>query len=171
MDSAPLILTLLLADAAQEGFDALRRVHFPADRNFLTAHVTAFHALPGELLDAVAADVRAFGPTGRVTASVTGVRFLGRGVAYDLSVPKAEAVRAGLARRWHPELTGQDRQGWRPHVTVQNKVAPEVARVLSARLTADFVPYNVEAVGWGLFRYRGGPWEHLLSVPFDRPDG
>ena len=101
-------------------------VHFPADRNSLTAHVTAFHALPGRLLDAVVADVRASAPSGRVTASVTGVRLMGRGVAYDLSVPQAEAVRAGLARRWHPELTSQDRQGWRPHVTVQNKVAPEV---------------------------------------------
>jgi hypothetical protein len=171
MDAAPLILTLLLAEAAQEQFDALRRVHFPADRNLLTAHVTAFHALPGRLLDAVAADVRASAPSGRVAGSVTGVRLIGRGVAYDLSVPHAEAVRAGLARRWHPELTAQDRQGWRPHVTVQNKVAPKVARALCARLTADFVPYNVQAIGWGLFRYRGGPWEHVLSVPFEATNG
>jgi hypothetical protein len=58
-DSAPLLLILILDDAAQERFDALWRVHFPADRNFLSAHVTAFHALPGDLLDEVAADVRA----------------------------------------------------------------------------------------------------------------
>ena len=48
MDAAPLILTLLLADAAQEQFDALRRVHFPADRNLLTAHVTPFMRCPGD---------------------------------------------------------------------------------------------------------------------------
>lgn len=85
-DSEPLILTLLLDDALRERFDTLRRIHFPAERNFLTAHVTAFHALPGDLLDIVVADVRASAPAGPVVGSVTGVRFLGSGVAYDLSV-------------------------------------------------------------------------------------
>ena len=170
-DSEPLILTLLLDGAAQERFDALRRAHFPADRNVLSAHVTAFHALPGELLDDVAADVRASAPSCRVAVTVTGVRYLGHGVTYDLSVPQVEAVRTGLARRWHPWLTGQDRQGWRPHITVQNKVAPEVARALCAHLTAEFEPYDVQAVGWGLLRYCGGPWQHLLSVSFGAADG
>lgn len=165
-DSAPLILTLTLEDAAQVRFDALRLMHFPPDRNFLAAHVTAFHALPGERLEAVAADVRASAPSGPVAATVTGVRFLGRGVAYNLSAPEAESVRAGLAHLWHPVLNGQDRQGWSPHVTVQNKVTAEVARALYTQLTATFVPYDVQAVGWGLFCYRGGPWQHVLSVPF-----
>ena len=42
--SAPLIVTLLLEDAAQERFDRLRAAHFPAERNHLAAHVTLFHA-------------------------------------------------------------------------------------------------------------------------------
>lgn len=168
-DRAPLILSLALEAAAQHELDRLRRAHFPVERNVLAAHVTAFHALPAERLDEVVADLRTSAPVEPVHATVTGVRFLGRGVAFDLTAPRAERVRAGLADRWRPWLTAQDRQRWRPHVTVQNKVAPEVARALHARLGASFVPYDTTGVGWELFRYRGGPWEHLLSVPFHGP--
>lgn len=165
-DPAPLIVALTLDAAAQRRFDALRRTHFPPERNVLAAHVTAFHALPGEGLDEVTADLLASAPTGPVPVTVTGVRSLGRGVAFDLSAPDAESVRAGLVQRWHPWLTAQDRQRWRPHVTVQNKVAPEVARALHADLAAAFRPWTTAAVGWSLFRYRGGPWEPVTSVPF-----
>ena len=167
-DVPPLIVTLALDDAARERFDALRRAHFPPDRNHLAAHVTAFHALPGERPGDVAEDLRASAPEAPVAVAVTGVRFLGRGVAYDLSAPRAEAARADLAHRWEAVLTAQDRQRWRPHVTVQNKVAPEVARALHVRLTAEHVRDEVTGVGWALFRYRGGPWEHVLDVPFHR---
>lgn len=44
----PLIVTLALDEQAQARFDALRSRHFPPDRNVLDAHVTLFHALPGE---------------------------------------------------------------------------------------------------------------------------
>lgn len=165
-DLAPLILTLALDETTQGRLDGLRRTHFPPDRNVLAAHVTAFHALPGERLQDLVRDVRDSAPSGPVAATVTGVRFLGRGVAYDLRAPEAESARAGLARRWHPLLTAQDRQRWRPHVTVQNKVAPETARALHTQLGTAFVPYDTHAVGWELFRYCGGPWQHLLSVPF-----
>ncbi len=165
-DPDPLILTLALDDVAQQRFDALRRAHFPPERNLLAAHVTAFHALPGRHVDTVVADLVATAPREPVVVTVTGVRSLGRGVAYDLRAPGAETVRTDLADRWEPWLTAQDRQRWRPHVTVQNKVAPEVARALQADLAAVFAPYGVTAVGWSLFRYRGGPWEHLRDVPF-----
>jgi hypothetical protein len=44
-------------------------------------------------------------------------------------------------------------------VTVQNKVAPDIARALHARLSAEFVAYDVRAIGLAVWRYRGGPWE------------
>ena len=96
----------------------------------------------------------------------TGVRFLGRGVAYELAAPEVAAVREELTRNWEAHLGRQDRQPFRPHVTVQNKVAPEAARALHAELCARFVPFEVEAQGLALWRYRGGPWELERRYPF-----
>jgi hypothetical protein len=97
---------------------------------------------------------------------VTGVRFLGRGVAYDLASPELARLRGSLAATWESWLTPQDRQGHRAHVTVQNKVAAEVARALHERLSAAFVPGAVPARGLGLWRYLGGPWEPVAELPF-----
>ncbi len=164
--TSPLIVSLLLDDEAQERFDRLRDEHFPPERNHLKAHVTLFHALPGEHLDAVRADLAAAADREAFDVAVTGLRFLGRGVAYTLGSADLGTVRAGLAAAWGPWLTPQDRQRHAPHVTVQNKVDPAVARALHERLLAGFVPYRVRARGLGLGRYLGGPWEPLAEVPF-----
>ena len=157
---------MLLAGEAQERFDRLRAEHFPPERNHLAAHVTLFHALPGEQVDAVRADLAAAADRPGFDVAVTGVRFLGRGVAYDLASAELDGLSAGLAATWAPWLTPQDRQRHRPHVTVQNKVEPAVARELHARLAAAFVPGTVPARGLGLWRYLGGPWEPLAELPF-----
>ena len=159
-------MTLLLDHEAQRRFDRLRVEHFPPERNFLAAHVTLFHALPGEHEDAVRADLTAAARRPPFPVGVTGVRFLGRGVAYELSSPELDELRGSLARRWASWLTPQDRQRHRPHVTVQNKVAPDAARALHARLSAAFEPGTVRARGLGLWRYLGGPWEPLAELPF-----
>jgi hypothetical protein len=49
----PLILTLALDGEAFAFFDGLRRAHFPPERNVVPAHVTLFHALPGEQRPAI----------------------------------------------------------------------------------------------------------------------
>ena len=162
----PLVVTLLLADEAQRRFDRLRAAHFPAERNHLAAHVTLFHALPGEHEDAVRADLATAARRPPFPVGVTGVRFLGRGVAYELSSPEVDELRGSLARAWAPWLTPQDRQRHRPHVTVQNKVTPDAARSLYAQLSAAFEPESVTARGLGLWRYLGGPWEPLVEHPF-----
>lgn len=101
-----------------------------------------------------------------MTLAVTGLRSLGRGVAFTLESAGVGALRTDLARRWEAWLTPQDRQPFRPHVTVQNKVAPEAARALLAALTADFAPFSVDARGLLLWHYRGGPWEAAGRFPF-----
>jgi len=154
----PLIVTLLLDGVAQQRFDRLRAAHFPAERNHLSAHVTLFHALPGEQVAEVHRELAAAADRPAFTVAVTGVRFLGRGVALDLGSTDLTGLRVGLAAAFDPWLTRQDRQWSRPHVTVQNKVAPDVARALHAELTAAFQPESVTARGLGLWRYLGGPW-------------
>jgi hypothetical protein len=165
-DADPLVLTLLLDDATQARFDDLRRRHFPPERNHLAAHVTVFHALPGNRVADVLADLRAAAPAAPLGLVVSGVRFLGRGVAFELQGDDAVALRASLAARWRAWLTPQDRQRWRPHVTVQNKVDAASARVLHADLTRAFAPQPAAGTGLALWRYLGGPWEPVAQVPF-----
>lgn len=166
MSSEPLIVTLLLDDAAQQRFDRLREQHFSPERNHLAAHVTLFHALPAEHLDAARAGLAAAADRPSFDVAVTGVRFLGRGVAYSLGSAEVAALRSGLVGAWQPWLTQQDRQTHAPHVTVQNKVQPAVARALHERLRAEFQPWTTRARGLGLWRYLGGPWEPVDEFPF-----
>jgi len=164
---APLVLTLALDPESQERFDRLRREHFPAARNHLRAHVTLFHHLHGEHLAPVDGELRrAVAGRPPATVAVTGVRFLGRGVAYALRAPEVDDLRAGLAAAWWPWLTRQDRPRAALHVTVQNTVPPEQARALHSRLSAAFTPGTALGCGLDLWRYLGGPWEHLAHHRF-----
>ncbi|OJH36832.1 2'-5' RNA ligase family protein [Cystobacter ferrugineus] len=162
----PLIVTLKLDADTFARFDRLRREHFPTKLNHLSAHLTLFHHLPGEERGRVEADLRAVAPTAAVELQVTGLCSLGRGVAFELASPPLNSLRAELARRWPHWLTPQDRQGFRPHVTVQNKVTPEEARALKALLTADFSPFTARGEGFQLWRYLNGPWALEAEVPF-----
>lgn len=168
-DAPPLVLTLRLDDGAQERFDALRRAHFPPERNHLQAHVTLFHALPGACEPEVRRDLAQAAQRPAYEVEVSRVRSLGRGVAYDLRSPELTAQREGLARRWQPWLTPQDARPHAAHVTVQNKVTPQQARALLRELEAGFAPYAVRATGLALWRYLGGPWEPLDRWRFDQP--
>jgi 2'-5' RNA ligase len=165
--SDPFVVTVALDAASQARFEALRREHFPSARNLVPAHVSVFHHLPPDdtTPDVVRQVLAELAPRASVMA-VTGVRSLGRGVAYTLDAPGVAVVRAALARQFEEHLTPQDRQPWRPHVTVQNKVAPDAARALLARLGAGFSPFEVMAEGLLVWRYRGGPWELVRTLPF-----
>ena len=167
----PLILTALLDDAAQHRFDELRRRHFPPERNHLDAHVTLFHQLPGGQQAAVAATLAVVARRAPIPVQVTGVRSLGRGVAFRLASDELSDLRSELAREWAPWLSPQDRAKSELHVTVQNKVPPAAARALHRQLAAGFVPHLVHAVGLGLWRYLDGPWERVGAWSFrSRPD-
>ena len=166
-EAAPLILTLALDPAAQARFDALRAQHFPPERNQVPAHVTLFHALPGAEHQAIlTALAQLCAETAPFAIRVAGVRSLGRGVAYALESPALAHLRGALARAWAPWLSAQDRQGYRPHLTVQNKASPESARALLAMLQAGFSPFDVGAVGLLLWHYRGGPWDEAGRFAF-----
>lgn len=165
-DRRPLILTAGMEDAAQAHFDHLRNLHFPPERNWLSAHITLFHALPGEEREAVAQHLaQAVAGGSPITVTVESVRFLGNGVAFALSSVGLQDLRARLADRFHPWLTRQDQQGFRPHVTVQNKVPAETARTLQATLADEFTPWDFTVTGLCLWHYDGGPWETAARFP------
>ncbi|WP_210517517.1 2'-5' RNA ligase family protein [Hymenobacter terricola] len=164
---APLILTLTLDAAAQAHFNALRRRHFPPKINYLAAHLTLFHHLPGPELAAVSELLRALSRAQLpLPLRVTGLRSLGRGVAFTLANDELRALHHRLQTAFAPHLTPQDRQKLQPHVTIQNKVDPAGARQLLAELQADFVPFEAVGTGLHLWSYRNGPWESVAEFPF-----
>lgn len=157
---APLILSLELDANSFEKLDALRRAHFPPARNVLSAHLTLFHALPGEKENEIGrflGEIAARTPN--LPLQFPGVRFLGRGVAAQVVAPELELLRRELSSRWRPFLSRQDAQTIRPHVTIQNKVTPEAAKALFQKLEANWKAWEGQGTALLLWRYRGGPWE------------
>ena len=164
--SGALIVTAELAPEDLAWLDALRRQHFPPERNQLPAHLTIFHALPPSSEAEARARLLglATGPSPKVM--IAGVIDLGGGVAFRVVSDDLDRIRAELAYGFHGLLTAQDNAGWRPHVTIQNKVAPKVARDLKSTLERSFVKRPLKISGLGLHRYLGGPWERLAVYPF-----
>lgn len=151
----PLILTLQLDAENEAFFNEQRQRYFPPERNFLKAHLTLFHHLPNT------AETRKY-LAGieheRFKLHVTGLRNLGGGVAYKIESPALLQIRKILVARFNDVLIPQDRQGFRPHITIQNKVLPAQAKELLGVLEADFKPFEVKALGLNLWAYLGGPW-------------
>jgi len=168
-NTAPLILTLQLDERSFAFFDEQRRRYFPKERNFIPAHLTLFHALPGEQLAAIQHDIEAaISGQQPFKLDVTGLRSLGRGVAYALESSELNKMRSHLALGWNDWLKPQDRQNHNPHVTVQNKVDPTQARALLEDLREGFQPFEVTGMGLDLWWYRGGPWEKVRTFLFER---
>ena len=169
MTAPPLIITAALDEAAFAWFDDLRRAHFPAHRNQVPAHLTLFHALPGEHEAAIAETLKAaVKDRAPMRLEVRGPWSLGRGVAYRLASPGLEALRGALAEAFAPWLTPQDRAPFRPHITIQNKADPADARRLLERLQLEFEPFDIVAEGLLVWRYLGGPWEAVARLGFGR---
>lgn len=165
-DQSPLIVSLLLDDHAQAHFEELRCRHFPVAHNHTAAHVALFHALPGSRINDVDRSVADATRRRTFDVRVTGVRHLGHGLAYDLHSVELTAMHARLRKRWLDDLTRQDAQPLRAHVTVLSKADPADARALHTALAAGFTPYDVRATGLALWRYRGGPWEPMSQHRF-----
>lgn len=166
MSADKVILTLQFDAVSAAFFEARRKAHFPPALNRTPAHLTLFHALPGEDPDALLAAVAQHTRRPPFPVLVDGLMPLGRGVAYRIASEPLAALRRTLAADWRDDLSRQDREKFRPHVTVQNKVTPEEARQTLADLAAGFTPFTATAEGLQLWWYRGGPWAPLAAVPF-----
>lgn len=167
-DHAPLIVTAALDEGGFEWFQDLRQSHFPRHRNQVPAHLTLFHSLPGEHESDVIQTLKAACRIRRPQMlEVRGPWSIGRGVAYRLASPALEEMRAELAAAFSPWLTRQDQAPFRPHISIQNKVEPETARLLLERLQIEFEPFHIFAEGLLLWRYLGGPWALVDRFEFD----
>lgn len=166
MAAAPIIVTALFAPGDDGWLQELRRAHYPPERNQVPAHLTLFHQLPpsceAELDRRLAAVVASSPPRARIA----GVIDLDGGTALRVESEALEAMREALAEALHGLLTPQDRDGWRGHVTIQNKVERNEARRLQAQLRASFLPRPLAIPALATWRYLGGPWERIRTFPF-----
>lgn len=167
MGDQPLILTAQLPEGLQGWATGLRTAHFPPERNYLAAHVTLFHALPGfceaEVVQQVRQLAKEFAP---VEARIVGIMSLGGGTAIRLESEGILRLRAMLAEHFHGLLTDQDAGGKRLHITVQNKVSKNEAKALQAELGPLVAERPFAFRGLGIHRYEGGPWTPVDDVNF-----
>lgn len=165
-DRRPLIVTAWIDPDDLRPFSRLRTRFFPAERNYLDAHLTLFHHIEPDDRQAFMdyareclADVPAF------TAEVLPPFALGGGVAYGVEAKGMRALRQPLRDAFRNRLTAQDARPWkRPHLTVQNKVDPATADRLLRHLTHHFTPCRLRIRGLSFYRYDGGPWHELGNL-------
>jgi hypothetical protein len=161
-----LIVLAAFGEGDLASLDALRRKHYPPERNRVPAHLTLFRTLPpsaeAEVMRRLARAVSGPRPRAELAAPMD---FDG-GVALRVRSPELEAVRAELADEFHGLLTAQDLGLWTPHVTIQNKVEPREARKLLRQLKATFEPRPIAIGGIQLVRYSPGEWERLADFRF-----
>ena len=163
----PFVLTLALDPTSFRRLDDLRGRYFPPARNVVPAHVSLFHNLPGSEFDAIDRELR------RVSAEhpafsirFGGLKPMGGGFLAGVESPGLAGVRADLARAFQTWLTPQDRQPFRPHVTIMNKAGRDEARHAFAEASASWAGWEGVGEGLLLWHYRGGPWELAVRHHF-----
>ena len=166
-EKPPFIVTASLPRDLFAWADALRRDHFPPERNHLHAHVTLFHSFAPSLFEELKHVLpRIAGQYAAPEAELTGLMNLGRGTALAIRSEGMLAIRARIAELFHGALTAQDLHEPRLHITIQNKVSKQDARDLQRELADKIEPRRFAFTGLELHIYRGGPWEPIRDFAF-----
>ena len=164
--AGPLIVIAELGQGDFARLDALRRNYYPPERNRVPAHLTLFRSLPPSAEGEVRHSLARAASEARPKAEIAGVLDLDSGVALRVHSPALEAIREDLAAQFRGLLSAQDQGRWTPHVTIQNKVEPRVARALVRSLRESFEPRPLEVSGLQLVRYIDGAWEQISRWRF-----
>jgi hypothetical protein len=152
---------LIVAELPQDVFawaDALRRAHYPPERNRMGAHVTLFHGLPPSAEPAVTALLSELAREPAPHAVITGLMDLDPGTAFAVDSPAMAALHGDMAERLHGLIQQRDARPLRLHITIQAKVAPGEARALQARLAPGFAARRFRFHGLGLYGWTGEAW-------------
>ena len=166
MSENPVILTLKINEEAAAYFTDLRTQYFPAERNYLEAHLTLFHHLPGNE-HAVFEVVKTACPQQKpMTLQVSQVVTIGAGVAFKLECDALKKLHKNLQQQWQQWLTPQDKQALWPHITIQNKVDRQTALQTQQSLSLNFKPFEIQGLGLTLWEYLGGPWKLIETFDF-----
>ena len=161
-----LIVTAELGQGDFSWIEGLRRANYPPERNHVPAHLTMFHALPPSSETELRARLGRIVCRPPPSTTIAGLMDLGGGVAFRIVSPGLDEIRDELGEHLHGLLGAQDSGGWRPHITIQNKVRAKHARDLIERLEAQFRPRSLAISGLGVHRYLDGPWERIATYAF-----
>lgn len=164
--AGPLIVTAQFAKDDHSWLEGLRRANYPFEHNRVPVHLTMFQGLPPSAVDEVRHQLALHSAAPPPRASIAGLMNLSSGVAYRVVSEDLEEIRNSIADHLHGLLSGPDATGWRPHITIQNKVPAKQAKALLDELERDFRPRPLAISGLLLHRYRGGPWETLATYKF-----
>jgi hypothetical protein len=164
--AAPLIVSALFGAEDFAWLDSLRRAHYPPERNRLPAHLTLFHHLPPSVAPELRRRLAEISRSAPPAAETAGLIDLGGGTALRIHSPALEAIRGQLAEAFTGLLTPQDQAGWRPHVTIQNKVSAAEARQLRETLKNQLKHRALRIDGLAAWTYREGAWEPLSRHMF-----
>lgn len=163
----PLIITLEIAEPHQSYFNDLRKRHFPAHANYLSAHITLFYRLPSDepLIEETLKELSRRAP---LTAEVTHIRHLHNWVAFGMHSAELSALHTTLQQRFHPWLCKQDHKPLSPHITIQNKTTAFKASQLYQQLQPGFEPFTITATSFRTWLYMKGPWKALNTFHFSK---
>jgi 2'-5' RNA ligase len=159
------VVTLRMDEVSFARLDLLRTRYFPPDINSLPAHLTLFYALTDEQVSRLPA------ARTRLTDRSISLQFvrptlIGRGVAIEVAGGELSDLRVRMTEMLGHGLTRQDREPFRPHVTIQNKVTREAAKVTFSEVAHGFSPWAGQGIGLDVWRYPGGPWAPQLHLSF-----
>jgi 2'-5' RNA ligase len=151
------VVTLRLDEVSFARLELLRRRYFPPDINCLSAHLTLFHALTDEQVSRLPIALP------RLTGKSMPLQFarptlIGRGVAIEVARGELSDLHVRMIEVTGHGLTRQDRKPFRPHITVQNKVTREVARMTFSEIANGFSPWVGQGIGLDVWRYPGANW-------------
>ena len=167
--SGPLIVTAEFSQDDHAWLEGLRRAHYPMEHNRVPVHLTMFQGLPPSAVEEVQHQLALHSTMPPPRATIAGLMNLSSGVAYRVVSDDLEEIRESIADHFHGMLCAPDAAGWRPHITIQNKVPARQAKALLEELEWDFRPRPLGISGMLLHRYRGGPWETLARYSFRGP--
>ncbi len=166
MSENPVILTLKINEEATAYFTDLRTQYFPAERNYLEAHLTLFHHLPGNETTIFEVVKTACSQQKPMPLQVSQVVSIGAGVAFKLECDALKKLHKNLQQQWQQWLTPQDKQALWPHITIQNKVDRQTALQTQQSLNINFEPFEIQGLGLSLWEYLGGPWKLIETFDF-----
>jgi hypothetical protein len=164
--AGPLIVTANFAADDFSWLEGLRRAHYPAESNRVPVHLTMFQGLPPSAAEEVKHQLALHSSAPQPKAMIAGLMNLSGGVAFRVVSDDLQTIREAIADHFHGMLCAPDAAGWRPHITIQNKVPAKQAKLLLDQLEREFRPRPLGIAGLSVHRYRGGPWETLATYKF-----